>query len=107
MLKALLSHDDKTAFFNLPHNPLEVENYLLAVGALKPYADLYLNDDEDDPEQVQVKLIADTVIDNYLQLTFSENAKLSTVNIVCDLFYRLPIEQLSNAKDYNQQRASG
>ncbi|MCL2508393.1 MAG: hypothetical protein FWF05_04375 [Oscillospiraceae bacterium] len=93
MLKALLSHDDKTAFFNMPHNSLEVENYLLAVGALKPYAGLYLNDDEDDPEQVQVKLIADTAIDNHLQLLFAEEAKLSTVNTVCDLFYRLPIER--------------
>ncbi|MDR1630696.1 MAG: hypothetical protein LBS36_10875 [Oscillospiraceae bacterium] len=80
----------------MPHNPLEVENYLLAVGALNPYADLYLNDEEDDPEQVQVKLIADTAIDNHLQLLFPQDAKLSTVNTVCDLFYHLPFEQQIN-----------
>ena len=70
MLRVLLSHDDKTAYFNVPHNSLEVENYLLAVGALKPYTDLRLNDDEDDPEQVQIKLIVETAIDNHLQLLF-------------------------------------
>ena len=37
MLQALLCYDYKTAVFNLPHNSLEVENYLLSVGALKPY----------------------------------------------------------------------
>jgi len=92
MLQVLLSHDDKTAIFNLPHNQLEVENYILSVGAIKPYADLCLNDD-DDPEQVQAKLIADNPIDAHLQVLFSEDARLSTVNTVCDLFYRLPIEQ--------------
>jgi len=93
MLQALLSYNYKTAVFNLPHNSLEVENYLLSVGALRPYADLRLNDDTDDPKQVEIKLIADTAIDGYLQTLFAEDAKLSTVNTVCDLFYRLPIEQ--------------
>ena len=93
MLKALLSFDDKTAIFNLPHNSLEVEKYLLEVGTLKHYADLRLNDDDDDPEQVQINLIADTPIDNWLQCVFSQDARLSTVNTVCDLFYRLPTEQ--------------
>jgi hypothetical protein len=93
MLQALLSYDYKTAYFNLPHNPLEVENYLLSVGALKPYADLCLNDDENDPEQVEIKIIADTAIDGWMQTLFADDAKLSTINTVCDLFYRLPIEQ--------------
>jgi hypothetical protein len=92
MLRVLLSHDDKTAYFNVPHNSLEVGNYLLAVGCLKPYAEIHLNDD-DDPEQVQAKLIAETAIDNHLQLLFEQNARLSVINTVCDLFYHLPIGQ--------------
>lgn len=92
MLKVLLNYDDKTAIFNLPHNSLEVSNYLLAVGSLKPYTDLLLNDD-DDPEQVQAKLITETATDNHLQSLFPEDTKLSTINTICDLFYRLPAGQ--------------
>lgn len=92
MLKVLLSYENKTAVFNVPHNSLEVSNYLLAAGFWKPYADLCLNYN-DDPKQVQVKLIAETAADKHLQNLFPQDARLSTTNTVCDLFYRLPAEQ--------------
>ncbi|HCA28595.1 MAG TPA: hypothetical protein DEP23_02930, partial [Ruminococcaceae bacterium] len=92
MLKVLIDCGGHTAIFDLPHNQLEVSDYLLSAGFWNPYADLVLNE-ADTPDGVQVKLIAETSIDNYLQSLFTEEAKLSTVNTVCDLFYRLPTEQ--------------
>ncbi|MDD4493708.1 MAG: hypothetical protein PHV32_05075 [Eubacteriales bacterium] len=98
MLKVLLNYGDKAAVFDLPHNFLEVSNYLLTVGTLTPYTDLCLNDD-DDPEQVQVKMIAETADDNHLQSLFPKDARLSAVNTVCDLFYSLPVEQQADLID--------
>ena len=92
MLKVFIDCGGHPAIFDLPHNQLEVSDYLLAAGFWNPYADLILNE-ADTPDSVQVKLIAETSIDNYLQSLFTEDAKLSTVNTVCELFYRLPIEQ--------------
>lgn len=92
MLKVLIDCNDHPAIFDLPHKVTEVGDYLCGAGFWNPYANLCLLDD-DNPENVQVKLIAETSIDNYLQSLFSEDARLSTVNTVCDLFYQLPIEQ--------------
>ena len=89
MLKVLLDCNDHPAVFDLPHNPLEIGNYLLAAGHWGPYADLSLTD-SDDPDQVQVKLIPETAADVYLQSLFPKDARLSAVNTVCDLFYHLP-----------------
>jgi len=91
MLKVLITCDEHPAIFDLPHDRSEVGIFLAGVGFWNPYADLRLFDDEK-MDAVQVKLIAETPVDNHLQLLFAEDAKLSTVNTVCDLFYRLPIE---------------
>ncbi len=92
MMKVLVDCGGHQAIFDLPHSQLEVSDYLLSVGFRNPYADLVLNE-MDTPDGVQVKLIAETSIDNYLQSLFPEDARFSTVNTVCDLFYQLPIEQ--------------
>ncbi len=92
MMKVLIDYEHHSAIFDLPHSQLEVSDYLLSAGIQYPYADLMLNED-DSPDIAQVKLIAETSIDNWLQSLFSEDDQLSTVNTVCDLFYRLPIPQ--------------
>lgn len=92
MLKVFIDSGGHPAVFDLPHSQLEVSNYLLSAGCWNPYANLILNG-EDSPGSVGVKLVAETSIDNWLQSLFSDDARLSTVNTVCDLFYHLPIEQ--------------
>ena len=92
MLKVFLYHNGQSAIFDLPHSPLEVGDYLLATGHWTPYADLYLTV-SGDPNQVQVKLLPETAADVYLQSLFPKDARLSTVNTVCDLFYSLPPER--------------
>lgn len=89
MLKILLSYDDKSGTFNLPHHPLEVGNFLLHVGSSAAYADLRLYAD-DAPEQVQARLIAETAADRYLQSIISPDARLSAVNTVCEQFTVFP-----------------
>lgn len=92
MLKVLLVSGEQPAFFDLPHDPMEVEQYMLSSGHYQSYDNIFLLDN-DDPNQLQVKLIADNAADYHLQYLFPEDAKLSTVNTVCDVFYRLPIEK--------------
>ena len=92
MMKVLVDCGGHQAIFDLPHSQLEVSDHLLSVGFRNPYADLVL-DETDMPDGIQVKLIAETSLDNYLQSLFSEDARLSNVNTVCGLFYQLPIEQ--------------
>jgi len=94
VLKVLLNCNDHPAVFDLPHDPLEIGDYLLAAGHWNPYADLRLADG-DDPDQVQVKLIPETAADVYLGSLFPKDARLSTINTVCDLFYGLPAERQS------------
>jgi len=85
MLKALVDHNNYRAIFELPCSYEEIEEHYMMMGHY---------DCEDDLDTISnIKLIAETPIDNHLQLLFAEDAKLSTVNIVCDLFYSLPIEQ--------------
>ena len=59
MLKVLIDCNDHPAIFDLPHNQLEVREYLLSAGFWNPYADLVLNKD-DSSDSVEVKLIAET-----------------------------------------------
>lgn len=92
MLKVLIDCNDHQAIFDLPHKVMGVGDYLCSAGFWNLYADLQLQDD-DDPSNVQVKLIAETAADNYLQSLFPQDARLSDINTVCDLFYRLPAEQ--------------
>lgn len=94
MLKVLIDCNDHSAIFDLPHKVMEVGDYLCSAGFWNPYTDLQLLDD-DDPNSVQVKLIAENDVDNCLQTLFSDNAKLSTINTVCDLFYNLTEENQS------------
>ncbi|MFA6730479.1 MAG: hypothetical protein WC152_00775 [Candidatus Izemoplasmatales bacterium] len=103
MLKVIIDLGGSPAIFDLPHSQLEVSNYLLSAGFWKPYADLVLNG-EYSPGSVGVKLVAETSIDNWLQSLFSDNARLSAVNTVCDLFYRLPTPQQI---DLTHQMADG
>jgi len=91
MLKAHIIVEDHPAIFDLPHDPLEVEEFLSCSGNLYPYADLCLCDEES-RGPVLVSLIAETVDDDYLQSIFAEDAGLSTVNTVCGLYYGLPAE---------------
>ena len=92
MLKVLIDCNEHPAKFDLPYNMMEVGEYLCSAGFWNPYADLQLLDD-DDPESVQVKLIAETAADSHLQSLFPQDARLSTINIACDLFYKLPVEK--------------
>ena len=92
MLKVFLYRNGHSAIFDLPHSPLEVGDYLLAAGHWTPYADLYLMV-SGRADQVQVKLLPETAADVYLQSLFPKDARLSTVNTVCDLFYSLPPER--------------
>ena len=92
MLKALLVYDEHPAFFDLPHSPLAVEQFTLSVGHYQPYTNIFLLDNND-LNQLQVKLIADNAADYHLQYLFAEDSMLSTVNTVCDMFYRLPVEK--------------
>ena len=92
MLKVLITCDEHPAIFDLPHDRTEIGLFLAGAGFWNPYAHLRLLDDEN-PNAIQVKLIAETPVDNHLQLLFAEDAKLSTVNTVCDLFYNLSIEK--------------
>jgi len=92
MLKALLVINKQPAFFDLPHDPMEIEQYTLSSGHYQPYANILLLDN-DDPRQLQVKLVADNAVDYHLQSMFPEDANLATVNTVCDMFYRLPAEK--------------
>ncbi len=98
MLKVLIDYGDHPAIFDLPHNQLKVSDYLLSIGFWNPYADLVLNEDNT-IDSVQVKLIAETAADNHLQSLFPKDARLSTVNTVCDLFYSLPAEQQARLTD--------
>ena len=92
MLKVLIDCDEHPAIFDLPYKITEVGDYLCSAGYWNPDTDLQLLDD-DNPHNVQVKLIAENAADNHLQSIFPEDARLSTVNTVCDLFYRLPAEK--------------
>ena len=94
MLKVLINCDDHPAVFDLPHSPLAVGDYLLAAGHWNPYTEVCLHE-SDNPGDVQVKLVADTAADYYLQSLFPQDARLSTVNTVCDLFYNLSKEEQS------------
>ena len=79
MLKVLIDCDEHPAIFNLPNKPEEVGDYLCSAGFWDPYTDLQLLEN-DDPNAVQVKLIAETAVDNYLQSLFPKDARLSTIN---------------------------
>ena len=92
MLKVFLYCNNHPAVFDLPHSPLAIGDYLLTAGHWNPYTDLYLTDNAG-PDQVQVKLIPETAADIYLLSLFSDDAQLSTVNTVCELFSRLPAER--------------
>jgi len=92
MLKVLIECENHSDIFDLPYNREELEQYLCDAGFWNPSADLCLVDDHN-PENVQVKLIAADAIDSHLELLFEQDVRLSTINTVCDLFYRLPIEQ--------------
>jgi len=85
MLKALVDHNNYRAIFELPCSYEEIEEHYMLMG--------HYDCDNDLDTISNIKLIAETPIDNHLQLLFAEDAKLSTINTVCDLFYRLPIEQ--------------
>lgn len=65
MLKVFIDSGGHPAIFDLPHSQLEVSNYLLSAGFVKPYADLILNG-ENSPDSIGVKLVAETSIDNWL-----------------------------------------
>ena len=91
MLKALVDHNNYRAIFELPCSYEEIEEHYMMMG--------HYDCDNDLDAISKVKLIAETPIDNHLQLLFAEDAKLPTINLVCDLFYNLPIEQQIDLTD--------
>ena len=71
MLKALVDHNSYRAIFELPCSYEEIEEHYMMMGHY---------DHKNGFDTIsKIELIAETPIDNHLQLLFAEDAKLSTI----------------------------
>ncbi len=79
MFNALISHKGQTAILNLPMDRFSLQYELAQIGLRKRFADIPISDEEE--QDVQVKLYADSDMGNSLAVLFKPSHSLEDANL--------------------------